>query len=156
MKRYELEAKNKDELREHADVAGIKWASDDTKGTLIDRIMGDLPAAEVTATGATATVKKQTDARDIPLGALYDLKGNKINGKKVRLTIFATEADKSDVDIIVNGNNIRVQRGKEVIVDEAYAGVLKDAMINTVVQDPDSGVRTPQQIQVYPHTVSPV
>jgi hypothetical protein len=70
-----------------------------------------------------------------------------VNGKKYRLTIFATEQDKSDVDIIVNGHNIRVRRGVEVVVDEAYVEVLRNAEINTVMQDPDTGVRSPQRMR---------
>lgn len=152
MKREELEAMTKDELREHAEVAGVDLGSLDTKGTMVDKILGEY-VAPVNAKPKTAP---RVEERLSPLGHLHTIDGKPINGKKYRLTIFATEQDKSDVDIIVNGHNIRVRRGVEVVVDEAYIEVLRNAEINTAVQDPDTGVRSPQRMQVYPHTAVPV
>lgn len=156
MKRYELEAMNKTDLLAHAEVSGVKCSADDTKGTIIDRILGDMPAATVAAEKTDSGITKQKDGKDIPMGALYDLQGNRIESKMYRLKIFSTEQDKSDVPIVVNGHNIVVQRNKEVIVAEPYVRILENAMIDTVVQDPDTGVRVPQQVMTYPHTAAPV
>lgn len=143
MNREELEELTKDALRDHAEAMGVKVLVLDSKGTMIDKILGEYKAPE-------KIVPK--DEAMSPLGALYDLQGHKIDGKRYKLTIFSTESDKSDVDIIVNGHNIRVQRNKEVVVQEAYVNALRDAVIETVIQDPDTGIRTPQKIMVFPHT----
>lgn len=157
MKRYELEAMKKDELIEHAEVAGIKLAADDTKGTMIDRILGEKsPADETVEAAAAAPVKK-----DAPLppvrGGLFTLSGEKVNGKRYKLTILSTPGgDTSDVPIVVNGHNIIVKRGREVEVEEAYVNVLRDAVIDTVIQDPDTGEMIPQRVMNYPHIAVPV
>lgn len=153
MKREDLEAMTKDELREHATVQGVTLGALDTKGTMVDKILGEYiaPAKET-----DRKVSRLPEEKLSPLGKLYTIDGKPVSGKKYRLQIFATAEDKSDVDIIVNGHNIRVKRGVEVVVDEAYVEVLKNAVIDTVVQDPDTGVRSPQRMQVYPHTAVPV
>lgn len=151
MKREDLEAMTKDELKEHAEVKGITLAALDTKGTMVDKILGEYVAPEKPA------AKRITapDEKLSPLGKLHTIDGKPVNGRKFRLTIFATESDKSDVDIIVNGHNIRVQRNREVVVDEAYVEALRNAVVDTVMQDPDSGQRSAQRMMVYPHTAVP-
>ncbi len=141
MKREELEELTKDELREHAETMGVKVLVLDSKGTMIDKILGDYRAP--------TKAKAQEMA---PLGALYTLDGQKVEGKRYKLTIFPTESDKSDVDLIVNGHNIRIKRGVEVEVMEPYIEVLRNAVIDTIVQDQDTGVRTPQRMMIFPHT----
>lgn len=149
MKRYELEEMNKEELIEHAKVQGVELGPDDKKGTMIDKILGEFkgeskPAPKVDKTALPA------------LGHLHTLAGVKVDAPKFRVTIFATPDDKSDVDLIVNGHNVRVQRGKEVILMEPYVEVLRNAVIDTVVQDPDTGARTASRMMVYPHQAIPV
>jgi len=150
MKRHELQAMTKEELQAHARVMGLNCDPEDTKNSMVDAILAGDPErqreAEVRVKGAQARVKEP------PQGALYTLDGKKVSGRKFEVEIFATQNDTSPVDLIVNGHNIRVQRGKKVIMDEAYVEVLKNAMIDSVIQDPDTGVRTPQKIQVYPHS----
>lgn len=151
MKRHELQAMNKEELLAHARVMGLEFDAEDTKARMIDAILaGDperLHEAEVRVKGA------QARAKEPPQGALYTLDGHKVSGRKFEVEIYATQnGDNSPVDLILNGHNIRIQRGKKVIIDEAYVEVLKNAVIDSVVQDPDTGVRTPQKIQVYPHS----
>jgi hypothetical protein len=153
VKKYELEAMNKEELREHALVAGITLDEADSKGTMVEKILGEY-VAPVKASEKKAP--RHPEEKLSPLGRLCAIDGKPVNGKKVKLTIYATEQDKSDVDIIVNGHNIRVQRNHEVIVDEAYVEALRNAVIETMMQDPDTGVRSPQRIMVYPHTAVPV
>ena len=99
MKREELEELTKDQLREHAEVAGVTVLALDSKGTLIDKILGEYVAPEKKSAKASEDTK-----REIPLGALYDLQGNKINAPLYEVEIYNTESDKSDVDIIVNAH----------------------------------------------------
>lgn len=155
MKRDDLEAMTKVELVEHAEVSGVKLGSLDSKGTMVDKILGEYnPPAKPKE--EERKVKMQKDAPDIPMGALYDLKGNRVSGRKYKLKIHATEQDSSDVPLIVNGHNIIVKRGFEVIVDEAYVNILRDAVVETMVQDPDTGVRTAVSRQVYPYQAIPI
>lgn len=144
MDRQELEEMTKVQLAEHAEVAGIKLGALDTKGTMIDKILGDYvsPAKE----------GKKQEEKLSPLGRLCTIDGIPISGRKYKVTIFATESDKSDVPLIVNGHNIIVKRGHEVIIDEAYVEVLRNAVIDTVVQDPDTGDRVAQRMMCYPHS----
>jgi hypothetical protein len=44
MKREDLEAMTKDELREHAEGQGVELAALDTKGTMVDKILGEYVA----------------------------------------------------------------------------------------------------------------
>lgn len=150
MNKEELEAMTKEELREHAEVAGVKLGSLDTKGTMVEKILGDYVPPKETKKALPP------DEKLSPLGKLCTIQGVPVNGKKFRLTIFATEQDKSDVPIIVNGHNIIVKRGHEVVVDEAYVTALQNAEIETVIQDPDTGVRSPVRMMVYPHKAIPV
>lgn len=159
MKRYELEEMNKEQLRAHAETAGVELGAEDTKGTMIDRILGEYkaPAAKAVAgSEPVPPVKKQPDMKEPPLGALYDLQGNKIKARMFEVEIFATANDSSPVPIIVNGHNVIVQRGKKVVLAEPYVEVLRNAVINTVVQDPDTGKTMPQRIQCYPFQAVPI
>src|ERR1041384_2769574 len=120
MNREDLEELTKEELKEKADVMGIKLQAIDSKVTIIDKIMG----------GGKTPKQKSTPMP--PLHGLYDLQTNKkIDGKLYKLTIFGTETDKSPVDIVVNYHNIRVQRDQEVIVSEPYIEALRNSVIHT-------------------------
>ena len=147
MNRQELEELTKAELQEHAEVSGVKLGALDNKGTMIDKILGDHVEPK--------TAKKKEEKLS-PLGALHTLQGERVNGRKYKVKIFATEAEKSDVDLICNGHNLRIQRGQEVVIDEAYVNILRDAIIQTIVQDPDTGVRSVQERMVFPHQAIPV
>ena len=149
MKREELEELTKAELQEHAEVQGIKVLVLDSKGTMIDKILGEYKQEE-------KPKAKSGNAPMPPERGLYDLQGNKINAPMWNLTIMSTENDSSDVDIIVNGHNIRVQRNVEVQVAQPFIEALRNSTINTNVQDPDTGKMMPRQIMIYPHQASPV
>lgn len=149
MKREQLEEMTKVELQEHAEVQGIKVLVLDTKGTMIDKILGEYKEPEKTAV-------KKDNSNMPPVNGFYDLQGNKLTPKMWNLTIMSTESDSSDVDIVVNGYNIRVQRNVEVQVSEPFIEALRNSTINTNVQDPDTGRMVPRQIMVYPHQASPV
>lgn len=143
MNREEFEEMTKDDLRSVAEERGIKLLALDSKGTMIDKILG-------------IEVKQKPEVKEPPLGALYTLQGEKVNAKKFKLTIFATENDKSDVDLIINGHNLRIKRGEEVIVSEPYIELLRNAVIDTQVEDPDTGKRYSQKIMTYPHSAVPI
>ena len=146
MKREELEEFSKKELIEHAEVQGVKInAQLDTKGTLIDKILGE---HKPTTTAKAKHIEPK-------LGSLYDLQGNKIEAKMWKLTIFSTESDKSDVPIIVNGHNFIVKRDVEVEIPEPYIEVLRNSMITTTRQDPDDGRSVPVNIMNYSHQAQP-
>lgn len=146
MTREDLEAMTKDELREHAKVQGVELGSLDTKGTMVDKLLGEHVAV--------ATPKKAARVEDkMPaVGRLRNLDGTVVDAPKYRVTIYGTETDNSDVDLICNGHNIRVQRNKEVILLEPYVELLRTAVVETIVQDPDTGVRSPARRMVYPHS----
>jgi hypothetical protein len=146
MNRDELAAMTNNDIRAHAEVMGVKLGALDNKATMIDKITGSVEPEK----------PRVKEDRLPPVRGLHTLDGKKIDGKKYKLKIFATENDRNDVDIIVNGYNIRVQRGQEVIVDEAYVEVLRNAVIDTVVQDPETGDRIAQTMMVYPHQAVPV
>jgi len=147
MERDDLEGKTKDELRDLAETLGLTGISQDNKPTIIGKILAlydDEPAS---------AKPKQKDRKDVPLGALYTLDGKKLdrsNTPVYSLTIFATESDKSDVDLIVNGHNLRIQRNKQVEVLEPFVQALRNAIIQTVVED-ENGVRVPSTVMKFPH-----
>lgn len=89
-------------------------------------------------------------------GALRSLDGSLAGTRKMRVTVMATESEKEDVKVGVNGHLVQIKRGLPVIVDEAYVEVLKNSTIDTVVQDPDTGAKTRVQMQRYPFIAEPV
>lgn len=149
MKREDLEEMTKPELIEHAKVQGLSLDPQDKKGAMIDKILGE--HIEVKAAPA-----KKPEAALPALGRLRNLDGTLVDAPKYRVKIFATETDKSDVDLICNGHNIRVKRGVEVILMEPYVELLRNAVVETVEQDPDTGTRTAQSRMVYPHSAIPL
>lgn len=149
MKREELEEMTKPDLMEHAKVQGIELDAAEKKGTMIDKILGEFVQAK-------AMPARRVEEKLPAIGRLHTLDGKPVDAKKYRVTIFATETDKSDVDLIVNGHNVRIRRGAEVILMEPYVEVLRNAVVETMSQDPDTGVRSAQKMMVYPHSAIPV
>lgn len=154
MTREELSELTNAQIREHAEVQGIKLGALDNKGTMIDKILGDVappkaasPQEKLSPIGAPYTIDVDANGKNI---------GKRVNGKKYKVKIFDTTEDHNDVDIIFNGHNVRIQRGKEVILDECYVDILRNAVINTIVQDPDTGERSASERMVYPHSAMPV
>lgn len=146
MTRDELEAMTKDQLREHAAVQGVTLLALDSKGTMVDKILGDYvaPAKAVVQTGPDEKLPAQ--------GKLRTLDGKLVNAPLYDVEIFATESDKSDVDLVCNGHNLRIKRGEKVRIMEPYVEILRNAVVETVEQDPDTGVRTSARRMVYPHS----
>lgn len=152
MTREEYEELTKADLVSIADERGIKIDLQlDKKMTIIDKLMG-MHQGE----GSEVKPAKAKDVKEPPLGHLYDLNGVRWVGRMFDLEIFATEQDKSDVDIIVNGHNLRVKRGEKVRVPEPYVEVLRNAVIETIVEDQDSGKRYVSKVMTFPHTAVPV
>jgi hypothetical protein len=119
-------------------------------------------AAELDAAKA-ATARLETDklvpetGEGLPKeGALRSLDGALAGSRKMRVTIMATESDKEDVKLGVNGHLIQIKRGVPVVIDAAYVEVLKNSTIDTEVQDADSGKRQAVQMQRYPFIAEPV
>jgi hypothetical protein len=77
---------------------------------MVDKILGEYVAV------ATPKKAPRKGGALSPLGRLHTIDGKPVNGKKYRVTIFATEQDKSDVHLIVNGHNVQVKRNQEVIL----------------------------------------
>ncbi|SOY65595.1 hypothetical protein CBM2586_B10190 [Cupriavidus phytorum] len=76
----------------------------------------------------------------------------KETSRKFKVTIHSTEDDGSDVLIGVNGDLIQVKRNVEVVIGEAHLEALKNAKIETILKDPDTGVERPITIMRYPFT----
>jgi hypothetical protein len=145
--RDDLEEMTKAELQEYAEGQGIKVLVLDTKGAMVDKILGEYKEPE--------KAKVVDRAKEPPLYGLYTMQGEKVNAPLWNLMIMSSENDHSDVDIIVNGHNIRVQRNVEVQVPFPYVEALRNSTINTTVYDSDTGKTTPRQISIYPHQASP-
>jgi hypothetical protein len=145
----DLADKSKDDLRDIAETLGITGISQDNKPTMIAKILGlyeDEPVSD--------KPKIKDSRKDIPLGALYTLDGKRLdrsNTPVYKLIIHSTESDSTDVDVIVNGHNLRIQRNKEVEVLEPFVQALRNAIIQTVVEDPE-GNRIPSTVMKFPHT----
>lgn len=140
---------------------GIKTSASDTKIDLILKLEGDPTKADIPLIPdgklkLGGDPPKQADKPLIPEGKLMTLEGKKINGKKYRVTIFSTEQDKSDVVMSVNGYAIKIQRNKEVILDQCWVEVLQNSMISTVDQDPETMAMNPVTRLTYPHQAIPV
>lgn len=142
MTREDLEAMTKVELAEHAKVQGVTLLALDTKGTMIDKIMGEY----------RESAPKAKDAPLPALGRLSTLDGKLVDAPIYEVEIFSTESDKSDVDLVCNGHNVRIKRGVKVRLMEPYVEILRNAVVETVEQDPDTGVRTSARRMVYPHS----
>ncbi|SPA44607.1 hypothetical protein [Cupriavidus taiwanensis] len=74
----------------------------------------------------------------------------KDTGKKFKVTIHSAEDDDSDVLLGVNGDLIQIKRNVEVVIGEAHLEALKNAKIETILKDPDTGKERPITIMRYP------
>jgi hypothetical protein len=88
-------------------------------------------------------------------GALRALDGSLAGSQKMRVTIMATESEKEDVKLGVNGHLVIIKRGMPVVIDAAYVEVLKNSVVDTVAQDPDTGAKVAVKMQRYPFTAEP-
>jgi hypothetical protein len=123
--------------------------------------LNNAQAAEL-ATAKAAAVAVETDKLvvdngvDLPKeGALRALDGSLGGSQKMRVTVMATESEKEDVKLGVNGHLIVIKRGLPVVIDAAYVEVLRNSTIDTIAQDPDTGAKVAVKMQRYPFTAEP-
>lgn len=145
MDRHALEEKTKAELIVLGTEAGMTLTPATSKGDMIDALLG-LPVAEAKA--PDSAVPKE--------GNLRTLDGNLVQSAgKVKITILATETDKGDVFLGLNGHGMQVKRGVEVTIPVEYLSCLNDSTIHTVSKDAETGRSTPMQIMRLPFTQKP-
>lgn len=89
-------------------------------------------------------------------GQLRTLDGSYVDTKRVRVTIMATENDKEDVKLGLNGHMLQIKRGVPVDIPHHYVEVLRNSTVDTFTKDPETGVVSRVQIQRYPYTVDMV
>ena len=142
MTRDELNELTKPELIKHAETIGIKLTPVDNKGDMVDKILGIV-----------------TPKRDAPMpleGALYTMQGEKVTGLRMfKVTIHATENERGDVPIAVNGHLIKIQRGKEVTISEPYLESLKNTIITTQRFDKETSKMVPETLYNYSYSAVP-
>lgn len=142
MNRKELEVKTKADLLILAASLGFGATPAMSKPDLIDMLDGQEAPAPVVAQEEEAALPAE--------GKLRDLQGALVVARNYRVTIQATENEKDAAKLSVNGHMLLVPRGKEVILSEPYIEVLKSAVIDTMVQDPDTEKMVRVKIQRYP------
>jgi hypothetical protein len=144
MDRHELEEKNKTDLIAMGAAVGIILTPATSKGDMIDRLLG-APAPE--------------KAREVEIpkeGALRTLDGDLVVSKgKVTVTIMATESEKGDVFLGLNGHGLQIKRGVPVQIPVEYLSCLTDSTIKTVSKDPETGRVTAMEIMRLPFTAVP-
>lgn len=97
-----------------------------------------------------------TNERLPQVGSLRTLDNQPISGRKYRVTIYGDQNDKGPVDLSIMGYNIRIKRDEEVIIDEAYVEVLKNAVIETMQWDQDTNTSHMTRRMVYPFQATEV
>lgn len=155
--RDELEALGKPELIEFGKALNPPALMDMSakKGDMVELL---LRAQGVTVTEPVKdTAPVETKARDLPpINRFTTLDGKPVNGRMYDLMIHATEADRGDVSVTVNGYLFKIQRGANVRVPEAVVNVLKDSVITTVRYNPNTRRNEPATIQTYPFQATAV
>lgn len=140
-------------------------AAQATPAANIDAIVAAAVANALAKTPTAATVADPLAVRDPeedrtnPLpreGQLRTLDGSLVDVKRVRVTIMATENDKEDVKLGLNGHMLQIKRGVPVDIPDHYVEVLRNSTVDTFTKDPETGVMQRVQIQRYPYTVDAV
>lgn len=107
-------------------------------------------------TNAEIAARRAVEEKLPTVGKLRTLDDKPIAGRKFKVVIYGDQNDKGPVDISVNGYNIRVKRDEEVIIDEVYVEVLKNAVIETQVWNQDTNTSTISRRMVYPFQATEV
>lgn len=81
--------------------------------------------------------------------------GKKVKDEMFKVTIHATESRTSDVDVTINGHRYHIKRDVEVTVPAAVVEVLKNAVVETYKQDPETGHKTKFKVTHYPFSAVP-
>ena len=125
------------------------------KGDMVDLIMRAQGGSNVEPLRETANIENK--ARDLPpISRFTTLDGQPVHGKMYDLMIHATESDRGDVSVTVNGYHFKMQRNVNVRVPEAVVNVLRDSVITTVRYNPSSRRNEPATIQTYPFQATAV
>lgn len=104
-----------------------------------------------------AARKSPTTQERLPqVGSLRTLDDKPVSGRKLKVVIYSDQNDKGAVDLSVNGYNIRIQRDQEVIIDEVYVEVLKNAVIETMQWNQDTNTSHMSRRMVYPFQATEV
>jgi hypothetical protein len=157
--------KNRDELEALGKPELIEFGQNLNPPALMDMSAkkGDMVELLLRAQGVTITetpketAPVETKARDLPpISRFTTLDGKPVIGRMYDLMIHATEADRGDVSVTVNGYHFKMQRGVTVRVPEAVVNVLKDSVITTVRYNPSSRRNEPATIQTYPFQATAV
>lgn len=89
-------------------------------------------------------IKPEGQGRDALIEKILQMQGRRIGdpqnpkrGRKLKVTIHPQEGDTSDVVVAVNGLNMLIQRGKEVVLHEPFVEALKHAEVVSFTQDPE-------------------
>lgn len=175
MERKDLEAKSKADLLKLGESLGFGVTPAMNKAEIVNMLAGapaaplsaqlsdmvanaDDPEAAARQAAKMAEAAAKADERRNPApreGALRSLDGSLAQSRKYKVKILAYEGEVGDVDIGVNGHMVRVKRGVEVILDEAYVHALGNTVVDTVRED-ENGNRQGHQFQRYPFTAVPV
>lgn len=147
MNRNELETKTKPQLIDMAAAIGLTMTPATSKGDMIDQLLG-LPVTDPAPSANEGRMPLEGKLSSLDEGAI-------VSKGKARVTIMATEDDKSDVFLRLNGHAIKVKRGVEVLIPVEYLGVLKDSMIYTTSYDPETNKNTPVQVMRVPFMAVP-
>lgn len=146
MERTELETKSKPQLIAMAAALGMALTPAATKGDMIDSLLG-LPPGEPKAPKDEALPRE---------GIMRTLDGEPmVSAGKIKVTIMATDTEKGDVFLRLNGHAIKIQRGVEVTIPVEFLGVLKDSIVNTEAKDPETGFAKAVQIMRHPFSAEP-
>lgn len=116
--------------------------------------MAKVPAAAVVADPLAVRDPEEDRTNPLPReGQLRTLDGSLVDFKRVRVTIMATENEKEDVKLGLNGHMLQIKRGVPVEIPHYYLEVLRNSTVDTFTKDPETGVMSRVQIQRYPYTV---
>lgn len=129
MNRETLMEKTAKDLRKQAEDAGHTVSANANESDIISLILGEV-------------IKQENKPLPPEKGGLYSMDGKLIKGRQMKVTVMSTETAKHDVKLAINGHQIVIKRDVEVILDEAWVEVLKNARSVNKFTDADGKVTT--------------
>ena len=124
----ELNAMTLNELKDQADILGVKYANNIGEDALRKKLAEELGEFTEDRDPAPATASTEDD------------------DDKVTIMIAPDGQDKQPVFVSVNGAPIRIVRGKKVRVHKKYIQALENAI--RVIRDPKTGIN--EEVMAYP------
>lgn len=122
----EVDTLSFDELKEQADVLGVKYAGNIGESTLREKLkvtLGEIPAteaaAEAPATPAAPATNEAAAAETAPEATAAP--------KRVKIVIDENETDQQPVFVGLNGRSYVIKRGEEVSVPPGVVDILTNA-----------------------------